>query len=157
MQTKIGNALKNRTTAIRTAIQAYNTAASQLNPPREPLTRASIMNIADLAEFDLLRDTHQKINEMPWAKAEVREAIRFHLKIKRAREEIVRLNVEITRLITFMRDEYQDYQTTMSNDDIEPLLRQELSERSQYQDKISQQLIKCIIQLSKLPGFSGKP
>ena len=121
MRTKIGNALKNRTAAIRTAIQAYNTAASQLNPPREPLTWASIMNIADMAEFDLLRDTRQKINEMPWAKAEVREAIRFHLKIKRAREEIVRLNVEITCLITFMHDEYQYYQTTMSNDDIEPL------------------------------------
>ncbi|KAF8336202.1 hypothetical protein F5887DRAFT_1247567 [Amanita rubescens] len=157
LRTKIGEGLKNRAGAVCTALQAYNTTASQLNPPREPLTWASVMRMADLAEFDLLKDTRQRTNDKPWAKHDVREAIRLHLKIKRAREEIDRLNVEIKRLITFMRDEYENYQIAMKSGDdtVDLLLRSELVERSQYCDKISQQLVKRLIQLSKLSGFSG--
>jgi len=116
------------------------------------------MRMADLAEFDLLKDTRQRTSDKPWAKHDVREAIRLHLKIKRAREEIDRLNVEIKRLITFMRDEYEDYQIAIKSGDdtVDPLLRSELVERSQYHDKISQQLVKRLIQLSKLSGFSGR-
>lgn len=156
IRAKIGNALKNRAEAIRTAIHAYNTAASQLTPPREPLTWANIMNIADLAEFDLLKDTREKVNEKPWAKLAIREAIRLHLKSKRAQEEIDRLNVEITRLITFMHDEYEDYQTVIKSNNTQPLLRKEVTERHQYCDKVARQLIKRLIQVSKLSGFSGK-
>lgn len=158
MRTKIGDGLKNRVGAVCNALQAYNTAASQLNPPRDPLTWASIMHMAELAEFDLLKDTRQRTSDKPWAKQDVREAIRLHLKIKRSREEIDRLNVEIKCLITFMRDEYEDYQIAIESGDdtVDPLLRGELVERSQYRDKISQQLVKRLIQVSKLSGFSGR-
>ncbi|KIL54457.1 hypothetical protein M378DRAFT_18862 [Amanita muscaria Koide BX008] len=96
MRVKIGNALKARAEAICTAIERYNAAAAQLNPPREKLTWANIMAIADLAEFDLLKDTREDVQKKPWIKPAIREAIRHYLKIKRAHEEIQRLNVIIS-------------------------------------------------------------
>ena len=56
-----------------------------------------------------------------------------------------------------MHDEYEDYQIAIKSGDdtIDPLLRSELVERSQYRDKISQQLFKCLIQVSKSSRFSG--
>ena len=110
MWAKIGKALKTHAEAIRTAIERYNEAATQLNPPREKLTWANVTAIADLAEFDLLKDMCENLQRKPWAKPAVREAIRHHLKVKHANEEIKRLNVEIVRLITYMWDQYQDYQ-----------------------------------------------
>lgn len=38
MREKISKALKTRAEAIKTAVEKYNTAASQLNPPRPCLT-----------------------------------------------------------------------------------------------------------------------
>ena len=80
--TKIGDGLKNCVGAVCNALQAYNTAASQLNPPCDPLTWASIMHMAELAEFDLLKDTHQRTSDKPWSKQDVHKAIQLHLKIK---------------------------------------------------------------------------
>ena len=156
MRSKIGKALKSRSEAIRTALKSYNSAASQLIPPREPLTWAGIMNIADLAEFDLLKDTRQQVHEKPWAKPVIREAIWLHLKIKRAREEISRLDVEMAHLITFMRDEYGDYRNAIkASEEVHPFVSRELIERHQYCNKITHQIITRLIQVSKLPGFTG--
>jgi hypothetical protein len=153
---KIVQGLKNRSGAIHTAIETYNTTASQLIPPRDPVTWAEIMKIADLAEFDLLKDTRQQICKKPWAKPAVREAIRLYLKIKRAQEEITRLNIEITRLITFMRDEFMNYRSAINaSKNSDAFISQELLERHQYSNKITHQIVKRLIQVSKLSGFSG--
>jgi hypothetical protein len=54
LREKIGTALKNRAQAIWRALNAYNAAAAQLNPPRESLTWAKLMETSTLAEFYLL-------------------------------------------------------------------------------------------------------
>jgi hypothetical protein len=51
--------------------------------------------MVSLAEFDLLRDTRQDIRQFPWAQPLNREAMNLSFGIKRAKEEILRLNVEI--------------------------------------------------------------
>ncbi|KAJ7124573.1 hypothetical protein C8R43DRAFT_899013, partial [Mycena crocata] len=61
LREKIGKALKTRADAIQKAVAKYNTAASQLNPPRDQLTLAEVLQIVCLAEFDLLRDTRTDI------------------------------------------------------------------------------------------------
>ena len=62
---KIGKALKTCTEAIQRALDAYNSAAAQLNPPHESLTWARLMDATTLADFDLLWDSRQDICQQP--------------------------------------------------------------------------------------------
>jgi hypothetical protein len=101
----IANALKARSQAIRTALVNYNSAVADLNPPRPSLSWEEVVEYAFLSDFDLLRDTRQDIRKKPWATPAGRLAMDGYFKLLRAKEEIVRLNVEIPRLATYMRDE----------------------------------------------------
>jgi hypothetical protein len=101
----IAKALQSRSQAIRTALDRYNTAAAALSPPRPGLSWNNIIEYAFLADFDLLRDSRQDIRERPWATPAARAAMDQYFKIERAREEITRLNIEILRVVTHIRDE----------------------------------------------------
>ncbi|KAG6806224.1 hypothetical protein H0H92_012178 [Tricholoma furcatifolium] len=76
-----------------------------MSPPRAPLSWNEIVEYAFLADFDLLRDTRQDVKERAWARPSARLAMDQYFKIERAREEIYRLNIEIRRVVTHMRDE----------------------------------------------------
>lgn len=99
----IGKALKTRSDAIRTAVNNYNDAAKAFNRPE--LSWEDVIGYAFLSEFDLLRDCRDDIRQRPWASQAARQFLNEYFKIQRAREEITRLNIEIKRLITYMRDE----------------------------------------------------
>ncbi|EIW79818.1 hypothetical protein CONPUDRAFT_74154 [Coniophora puteana RWD-64-598 SS2] len=105
MRQHIGKALKSRGSAIRSALQEYNSAAASLNPPRPQLSWDDVSRYAFLADFDLLRDAREDISTRAWAKPAARSAMDMHFKILRAREEIARLNVEIKRVATYLHDE----------------------------------------------------
>ncbi|KAJ7239447.1 hypothetical protein C8J57DRAFT_1528105 [Mycena rebaudengoi] len=138
LRDKISKAFKTRAEAIRHALAAYNEAASALNPPRERLQWADVINATSLAEFDLLRDTRNNVREQPWAQPARREAMILYFGIKRAQEEIRRLNMEIRRLITYMLDEHVDYhQAIASNLIVNSPLAAELSERWHHACRIS--------------------
>ena len=89
----ISRALRTHSGAIKTALKQYNDAAALLNPPRDPLTCSTVLKAATVADFDLLRDTQTDIRCLPWTEPSRREATSYYFGIKRAREEIVRLNV----------------------------------------------------------------
>lgn len=94
---------------------------------------------------------------MPWTEPSRREAMTYYFGIKRAREEIVRLNVEITRLITFMFDAHVDYYRAIQRYMIEdPPLARSLSQQWQYQDHINESVVHKLVQASRLHGFTGK-
>jgi hypothetical protein len=57
----IGQALQKRSSAIRTALNRYNTAALTLNPPQLPLKWDEVVEYAFLSDFDLLCDARQEI------------------------------------------------------------------------------------------------
>ncbi|KAJ6573774.1 hypothetical protein DFH09DRAFT_1246596 [Mycena vulgaris] len=109
LREKIGRALHTRAPAVRHALSEYNAAAILLHPPRDQVTWAEVANLASVAEFDLLKDTRTDIRTLPWAEPARREAMVLYFGIKRAKEEIQRLDVEITRLLTFMIDDHVDY------------------------------------------------
>ncbi|KAJ7603381.1 hypothetical protein DFH06DRAFT_1151911 [Mycena polygramma] len=153
---KISKALRTRAEAIRTALEQYNHAAAQLNPPRRRLTWSEVVDTVTLADFDLLRDTRTDIRNLPWANPANREAMTFYFGIKRAKEEIRRLNVEIRRTITFMVDDHADYvRAIRAHEDTAPdfahELRQQLTRRTHINAAIARQLRKT----SRLPGFTG--
>ena len=79
----------------------------------------------------------------------------IYFKIKRAKEEIIRLNVEIWRLLTFLYDDHVDHYCAISTNIItDPELAYEVSTRFQYRNKILEGIVKRIHQTSQLPGFS---
>ncbi|KAJ7679874.1 hypothetical protein B0H14DRAFT_3681713 [Mycena olivaceomarginata] len=156
LREKISKALKTRADAIRRALSAYNAAAGSLQPPREQLQWADVITKTSLAEFDLLRDTDADIHSEPWAQPARREAMVLYFGIKRAKEEICRLNVEIRRLITFMLDEHVDfYRAVASTINVNPPLARELSGRWEHACAISTTICRRLVQTSKLQGFSG--
>ncbi|KAF7363837.1 hypothetical protein MSAN_01041700 [Mycena sanguinolenta] len=101
----IAKAMQARSKAVRTALANYNAAAAALKSPRPPLEWEAVVEYAFLAEFDLLRFSRRDVRSEPWAQGSGRAAVDLHFKIKRAKEEVERLNVEIRRLYTYMRDE----------------------------------------------------
>jgi hypothetical protein len=76
-----------------------------LNPLRPPLSWDEAVEYVFLSDFDLLRDTRQDIRKRPWATPAGHLAMDDYFKLLRAKEEILRLNIEIPRLATYMRDE----------------------------------------------------
>ncbi len=101
--------MKTRSDAIATALNNYNQAAASLHPPRPLLTWATVVQAASIADFDLLRESRIDIRSKPWTEAPRREAMNLYFGIKRAHEEIERLNIEIKRLLTFMLDDHADF------------------------------------------------
>ncbi|KAJ7683509.1 hypothetical protein B0H14DRAFT_3535114 [Mycena olivaceomarginata] len=111
---KIGKALKTRTDAIHRAVNTYNTVAAALNPPRDQLSFG--------------QDTHNNICQLPWTHPARREAATLYFGILHGKEEIQRLNVEISHLLTFMIDEHVDYYRAIQDFHLtDPNLMRELS------------------------------
>jgi hypothetical protein len=114
------------------------------------------MDATTLADFDLLRDAHQDIRQQPWTQPSRREAMNLYFGIQRAKEEIIRLNVETRRLITFMIDDHRNYYRTIAaNIIVDPALAHELSRQWEYHNNIHSQIASRLRQTSQLKGFTG--
>lgn len=105
LRTLIAKGLKTRSKAIQAAIAKLNDICATLFPERPALDTAQVLDYVFLAEFDLLRDSRNKIGDKQWAQPAERDATNAYFKLKRSKEEIQRLNVEIKRLWYYMRDE----------------------------------------------------
>ncbi|KAJ7885831.1 hypothetical protein B0H13DRAFT_1889454 [Mycena leptocephala] len=107
MRKHIAKALQARSKAVKNAIDSYNSAAVLLHPPMPHLTWEQVVEYAFLTDFDILRDTCAEVQSRPWTRPAYRLAMDRYFRILRAREEIKRLNVEIPRVVTWIRDEYK--------------------------------------------------
>ncbi|KAJ7066089.1 hypothetical protein C8F01DRAFT_1248137 [Mycena amicta] len=103
-RTKIAKSLQTRSKAVKAAIDRYNKAAGSMTPPRPPLSWDTVVEYTFLGEFDLLRDDSNSLQNEKWARPSFRHLMDGYFKIERAREEIERLNIEIRRVITWIRD-----------------------------------------------------
>ncbi|KAL0058932.1 hypothetical protein AAF712_014375 [Marasmius tenuissimus] len=154
---KISQALRARAKAIQRALDTYNKAALAMVPPRQTLDWSDILEMATLADFDLLKDTDLDLTRVPWAQPGHRECVRLFFGLKRAREEIVRLNVEIPRLLTYMIDEHADYYHAIARarNKNQLDLASELEHRSSVHTEINGHIAIRLVQASELEGFSG--
>ncbi|KAJ7315367.1 hypothetical protein DFH08DRAFT_917710 [Mycena albidolilacea] len=105
MRQHIAKVLQARSKAVRNIIDRYNAAAIVMEPPMAQLTWEQVVEYTFLADFDILRDTHAEVQAKPWTRPSYRLTMDTYFKIQQAREEIQRLNIEIRRLITWIRDE----------------------------------------------------
>ncbi|KAJ8074745.1 hypothetical protein PM082_022188 [Marasmius tenuissimus] len=126
-------------------------------PPRPTLEWNDILDMATLADFNLLKDTNLDLTHVPWAQPGHRECVWLYFGLRRAREEIVRLNVEISRLLTFMIDKHADYYHAMvcarNKNTLD--LASELEDRLNVSTEINGHIAIRLVQASELAGFSG--
>ncbi|KAK0209944.1 hypothetical protein IW262DRAFT_1450714 [Armillaria fumosa] len=147
MRKHIGKALKARSQAIRTALSQYNAAAAALSPPRPPLQWDRVVEYAFLADFDLLQD---------WATPAGRQAMDTYFKIHRVKEEIKHLNIEIRRVITYMRteDAYL-HQREAAITDTDATLALQISLYRKGRERFYGTHMRWFYTLSKDVGFTG--
>ncbi|KAF8576057.1 hypothetical protein K439DRAFT_1368247, partial [Ramaria rubella] len=101
----IGKALKACSEAIHTAVKNYNGVAAMLKPPQPPLEIQTVLEYVYIAQFDLLRESHSELPNLPWAQPAEREVATAYFKLQRSHKEIVCVNVEVCWLVTWMDDE----------------------------------------------------
>lgn len=154
MRTHINKSLKTRCRAIQNALAKYNLAAKEIG--REPLDWSDVSTYGSLAELDLLKECREDIRSHPWTDSKNRQAAIHTLKIERAKEERLRLNVEIRNPLTSMRDEEADLGYHIKHlQDSDPLLSAELSTLLARRRRMNQTHRARLEQIFSLPCFTG--
>lgn len=64
-----------------------------------------VIEFTFLADFDILRDPEGNAAMREWATPAARQLMDSFFKLRRAKEEIIRLNIEIRRFVTYLQDE----------------------------------------------------
>ncbi len=135
----------------------YNRHAIALTPPRPELSWTEVMELASVGEFDLLRDARQDIREKPWANRSHRTATATYFNVKRAREEIERLNVEMPRLFSAVIDDHVDYvHAIKATNETNPDLAHELRTRQKFNNTVNGKVVTWLQKAAALQGFSGR-
>ncbi|KAF7337160.1 hypothetical protein MVEN_02154000 [Mycena venus] len=138
----IAKALQARSKVVKNAIAKYNEIAEAMTPPKPTLDWEEVV---------------ETFGGEPWAQPAGQAAMDQHFKLLHAEEEIVRLNVEICRLVTFMKDEeafLSHEERRLQAEGKEGLAIQVglvRMERGRFTDLHMLRLVK----LSKDPGFTG--
>ncbi|TFY51052.1 hypothetical protein EVJ58_g10764 [Rhodofomes roseus] len=158
LRTHMAKSLQTRCKAIQNALKAYNTAAQALKPPRPQLDWTTVSNYNFIEEFALLQDTRdgEDVRRKPWAQPLAREVMKQAKRIERAREEVVRCNVEARRLYTHVLDEDALFtrvlQELQRKDDALYGAVEDFCTRRRH---INNQHLSRLQQLSKVKGFNG--
>ncbi|KAG9077568.1 hypothetical protein FRC06_008838 [Ceratobasidium sp. 370] len=105
MRMHIMQAINNHSAALKSALKRYNDAASKVG--LQAISWETLTSISMLADFDLLRGSRTGILEEEWARPSNRRAAEEYQYIMRAKEEILRLNIEVRRVHTAISDEQQ--------------------------------------------------
>ncbi|THU79171.1 hypothetical protein K435DRAFT_875809 [Dendrothele bispora CBS 962.96] len=152
----MGQALKSRSQAIRTALDQYNAAAASLKPPKPALTWEQIVECTFLSDFDLLCDTREDIRERPWSRPRERKAMDRYFKVLRACEEIKCLNIEIRRVATFLHNEdvfLRRRETEVAADN--PALSHQIELHRRCRGHYNTNFWSQLLKITKLLGFTG--
>ena len=115
-----------------------------------------MVEYAFLSDFDLLRDSRQDVRLQPWATPAGRLAMDQHFKIFRACEEIQRLNVEVRRVATQLRDEARYLQHCEEEVRVtDPLLAHQIYIYRNTRGRFTAHHQRKLEAIAKLKGFSG--
>ncbi|KAI9059827.1 hypothetical protein FKP32DRAFT_1613970 [Trametes sanguinea] len=156
VRTYIAKNLQRRSKAIRTAVNQYNAAALAMNPPRPTLDWTKVTHYTFLDEFELLKDTRNDIRSKPWAQPLARETMKKSRRVLRAREELVRCNVEVRRLHTSILDENAALDSAVRDArDAGDIIAGPLDMLATRRKRVNTRLLAVISQIYDLDGFTG--
>ncbi|KAF6756492.1 hypothetical protein DFP72DRAFT_1066840 [Ephemerocybe angulata] len=156
-RTLLTKALRTRSKAIQNAVARYNAAAVELIPPRPTIDWTKIAKYNFVEEFSLLRDARSDIRGDRWSDGEVREAMKLHQKIQRAKEELERLNIEVKRLFTSIFDEHALFQKVQAElqDAKEYHLLGALIDFATPRKRTNRLILRYLDEITELDGYSG--
>lgn len=146
--------MKLRANAIHTTLNEYNNAAAALKPPGRRIDFQEALELADTGGFEVLNLSGSNLDSKPWMSGARRQAGTLWSRVKRAKEEIYRLNIEISRLITFMLDEHRAYRHASANAETADL-SSEILRCGVEMNLVSASIARTLKKTSHLPGFSG--
>jgi hypothetical protein len=107
-------------------------------------------------EFDLLRDSDSNIQAKRWVSPSYCNASAQYFELQRAKEEVQRLNVEIGRLLTKIRDDTLKYPAAIKKlEETDLFLAGELTRHWQYLKSVNAHHLWCFRKTCSLPGYSG--
>ncbi|KAG6819075.1 hypothetical protein H0H93_015744, partial [Arthromyces matolae] len=152
-RTHIAKSLQSRSKAIRNAVKEVNLAAVRLGHPTLDWEKVSHYSFLD--EFNLLRHARSSANEKPWADPVVRETMRRYQRLQRAKEEVIRCNVETRRLHTSIVDEHRHFKEVLASLDIANPLRVAVNDHITRRMAVNDVLLARITHIHLIPEFSG--
>ncbi|KAJ3727628.1 hypothetical protein C8R42DRAFT_694106 [Lentinula raphanica] len=152
MRTHISAALQCRSAAIRNAVKSYNNAAASLGRPT--LDWSQVTHYSFLDQFNILQDTRHSVLDKPWADPVIRHLMKQHRRVLRAREEIVRCNVEIRRLHTSIVDEDKHFSQVLERLRETPIYHP-VHEFIHCRCAVNRLLLSRLHQTQALSGFTG--
>ncbi|KDQ18591.1 hypothetical protein BOTBODRAFT_71761, partial [Botryobasidium botryosum FD-172 SS1] len=156
MRKHIAQALKKRSNAVKSALTAYNNAARNLVPPRPTYEWEALSHYGFLQDCILLRESSPDILSKRWSQPAIRVLMKQHLRVRRAREEIVRCNIEIRRLHTFIVDENSSLQKTLGGlQDSGDIWFGPFQEYCMFRRRVNDCILARIAQTYQLAGFTG--
>ena len=125
-------------------------------PPRPSLKWDEVVEYAFLSDFDLLRDARHEIQNCTWATPAGRLAMDSYFKLLRAHEEIDRLNVEVRRVATQLRDEDHYLRTREAAlQPTNPSLAHQISVHRMLRGRFKAHHEYCLKGIAKVAGFTG--
>jgi hypothetical protein len=155
-RTHIAKSLQKRCTAIQNAVKTYNAAALSINPPQPTVDWSAVSHYSFIEEFALLRDTHQDIRSKRWAQPVIREMMKRAQRIARAHEEIVRCNVELLRLQTWICDEDRFFAMALERlKSSSNILYHPVLDFCTRRRRVNAEILIRIAQTQALDGFTG--
>ncbi|THU89325.1 hypothetical protein K435DRAFT_865408 [Dendrothele bispora CBS 962.96] len=103
-----------------------------------------------------IRPLYERITvlEKPWAKPVIRELMKKNRRVSRAREEIVRCNVELRRLHTHITDEDRHFSKVLDQVQTQPIYGP-VQEYVQRRRRINRYLLERIKETYDLKDFTG--
>lgn len=127
-----------------------------MSPSRRTLEWKEVAEYAFLADFDLLRDSRQDSSCRPWATPAARLAMDQYFKVCRAKEELHRLDIEVRRLATYIRDEDRYLAlATMRTQVSHPELAHQIALHRRAHGRFYAYHTQRLEEIASLPGFSG--
>jgi hypothetical protein len=142
---------------MRKAIKQYNAQAEKLNPPHAHLSWNQVVDYSFLAEFDILRFASSITQNQLWTKPAYREAAVKYFKLCCAREEIMRLNIEIRCLQTLIKNETLHTEQVLSHLSVQDSpLAAELRDWWEIRDSMNRIHLQQFAKLAKQSYYTGE-
>lgn len=156
MRKHIAKAIQARSKSLKTALARYNAAAENLGD-RPALSWEEILEMGRLEDFDLLRLAREDIRDAPWAQPGARPTLDLYFQLLRAEEERVRLNVEIKRWVTWMKEErdFLQYHECRLKEEGQAARALQIRKYRMLQGRFYGLHQDRLLKLSRLPGFTG--
>jgi len=142
--------------AAKYLVSAVNVLAPRQDPPRPALLYSEVVEYCSFSEFEILKHSDRDILSKDWAKLINRQAAKKYFKLKRAKEEVCRCNVEVARLQAWVDAEDADMgKAVATRQESDPVFAAHLKVIQIQRRRVNGCLRMRLQQIYSLPGYCG--